>query len=90
MTAAGFVSVREEQRTVDLPWPGPPEELWQHLYDVAVPMRPLFDGLPPAERQRAVAEAVAGYRQYYDGEHVNVPAAIIVASGRVTLATPNH
>ena len=90
LTAAGFVSVREEQRTVDLPWPGPPDELWQHLYDVAVPMRPLFDGLPPAERQRAVAEAVAGYRQYYDGEHVNVPAAIIVASGRVTLAAPTH
>lgn len=49
---------------------------------MAVPMRPLFDGLPPAERAQAVAEVVAGYRQFYDGEHVNVPAAVVVASGK--------
>lgn len=81
LTTADFGAVREEQQTVTLPWPGPPEELWQQLYDVAVPARPLFDGLPPTERARAVAEAVAGYQQYYDGTHVNVPAAIVVASG---------
>jgi SAM-dependent methyltransferase len=78
---AGYHRVREEQRSVNLPWPGSPEELWQHLYDVAVPMRPLFDGLVPAERAQAVSEAVAAYNAYYDGSSVNVPAAIVVASG---------
>jgi hypothetical protein len=28
-----------------------------------------------------VAEAVAGFGEYYDGVHVNVPAAIVVAAG---------
>jgi SAM-dependent methyltransferase len=78
---AEFEAVYEEQQVVDLPWPGSPEELWRHLYEVAVPMRPLFDGLPAADREQAIAEAVSGYEQYYDGEHVHVPAAIVIASG---------
>jgi SAM-dependent methyltransferase len=79
--AAGFEAVQEQEHVVELPWPGSPDELWQHLYDVAVPARPLFDGLPPTERDDAVAEAVAGFGEYYDGVHVNVPAAIVVAAG---------
>ena len=81
LDAAGFEAVYEQQHVVELPWPGSPDELWQHLYDVAVPARPLFDGLPPTERDDAVAEAVAGFGEYYDGVHVNVPAAIVVAAG---------
>jgi SAM-dependent methyltransferase len=79
--AAGFEAVHEQQDVVELPWPGPPDELWQHLYEVAVPARPLFNGLAPIEREDAVAEAVAGFGEYYDGVHVNVPAAIVVAAG---------
>lgn len=80
--AAGFGAVAEEQQTIELSWPGSPEELWRHLYDVAVPMRPLFDGLPAAEREQAIAEAVAGYAHYDDGEQVRVPAAVIIASAQ--------
>ena len=43
----GLRGGHEQQHVVELPWPGSPDELWQHLYDVAVPARPLFDGLPP-------------------------------------------
>jgi SAM-dependent methyltransferase len=81
LSAAGFEAVHEQQDVVELPWPGPPDELWQHLYEVAIPARPLFDGLAPIEREEAVAEAVAGFGEYYDGVHVNVPAAIVVAAG---------
>jgi SAM-dependent methyltransferase len=80
LVRAGFNDVHEEKRSVVLPWPGPAAELFQHLYDVAIPARPLFDGLGPSEREQAIDEAVAGYRRYDDGTHVNVPASIIVCS----------
>ena len=65
---------------IPLPWPGPPEELWQHLYDIAAPFRPVVDGLAPDERERAIGEVLAGLRRYYDGERTNTPAAVVVAS----------
>jgi SAM-dependent methyltransferase len=80
LTAAGFKNVREERRSIVLPWPGPPDELWQHIYEIAAPLRPLFDGLPSDEREAARAESVAAYAEYYDGKTVNVPAAIVTVS----------
>jgi SAM-dependent methyltransferase len=77
---AGFAAVDEETRAVPLPWPGPPEELWQHFRDIAAPFRPLIDGLPEAEREAAIGEVLAGLRRFYDGERVATPASIIVAS----------
>jgi SAM-dependent methyltransferase len=82
LTAAGFHDTREDRRSVVLPWPGSPDELWQHLYDIAVPLRPLFDGLSGDERSAAIGESVAGYAQYYDGKTVNVPASIVTVSAR--------
>lgn len=80
LNAAGFRDTREERRSMVLPWPGPPDELWQHLYDIAVPLRPLFDGLSGDERSAAIRESVEGYAKYYDGKTVNVPAAIVTVS----------
>lgn len=80
LTAAGFRDTREERRSMVLPWPGPPDELWQHIYDIAIPLRPLFDGLSGDERAAALAESVAGYAKYYDGRAVNVPASIVTVS----------
>jgi SAM-dependent methyltransferase len=82
LTAAGFSDIREDRRTTVQPWPGPPNELWQHLYEIAVPLRPLFDGLSGDERSVAIGESVAGYAQYYDGKTVNVPASIVTVSAR--------
>ena len=42
---AGFNQVEEETHVIPMPWPGPPEELWQHLYEIAAPFRPIVDGL---------------------------------------------
>jgi len=82
LTAAGFRDAREDRRSLVLPWPGPPNELWQHLYDIAIPLRPLFDGLSGDERSAAIGESVAGYAKYYDGKTVNVPASIVTVSAR--------
>jgi SAM-dependent methyltransferase len=80
LAAAGFRDIREDRRSLVLPWPGSPSELWQHLYDIAVPLRPLFDGLSGEERSAAIDESVAGYSTYYDGKSVNVPASIVTVS----------
>jgi ubiquinone/menaquinone biosynthesis C-methylase UbiE len=77
---AGFAQVSEEARVIASRWPGPPEEFWQHFYDIAVPFRPIFDGLPPEERAAAIGEVLDGFRHYYDGERVVMPTAIVIAS----------
>ena len=57
--------------------------LWQHLYEIAIPLQPLFNGLSGDERSAAIHESVAGYAQYCDGKTVNVPASIVTVSARV-------
>ncbi len=77
---AGFRQIQEATHVIPLPWPGPPEELWQHLYDIAAPFRPVIDGLAPDERESAISEVLTGLRRYYDGERTTTPAAIVIAS----------
>jgi ubiquinone/menaquinone biosynthesis C-methylase UbiE len=74
---AGFKQVKEETRLIDLPWPGPPEELWQHFYDVAVMFHPLFDSLPADEMKQASQEVITSFRQDYDGNTVNLTGCIV-------------
>jgi SAM-dependent methyltransferase len=78
---AGFGRVDERTLVIPAPWPGTPEEYWQHFYDVAVPVRPIFDSLPPEEFARARAEAVALLRARYDGGTVHTTVATVIASG---------
>jgi SAM-dependent methyltransferase len=81
LEGSGFRQVKEESRTLSFPWPGPPEELWQHFQDIAAPFRPIFNSLPLDQLDQAIAEVVEGYRQYYDGQQVDFPANIVLASG---------
>ncbi len=78
---AGFQQVQEEFRSIPWPWPGPPEELWQHFREVAVPFHPIIEGLAPEQLEQAIGEVVAANRRYYDGRQVNYPGVIVVASG---------
>lgn len=78
---AGFEEVQEETRTISWAWPGPPEEIWEHVRDVAVPFHPIIYGLEPEARKQVIGEVVEGYRRYYDGQKVNLPAEIVLASG---------
>jgi len=79
---SGFDAVQETTEVVDLPWPGPAENLWEHFYDVAVMFRPIIDGLSPEQRQEVIAEIVAGYRQYERNGQIRLPATTIVATGQ--------
>jgi hypothetical protein len=48
---------------------------------VAVAFHPIIYGLEPEARKQAIGEVVEGYRRYYDGQKVNLPAVIVLASG---------
>ncbi|CAA9587971.1 MAG: hypothetical protein AVDCRST_MAG88-4303, partial [uncultured Thermomicrobiales bacterium] len=78
---AGFRAVEETHQVIPAPWPGSPEEYWQFFYDIAVPFRPLFDGLPAPDRAAAVDEVLDGLRAHYDEQTVHTISAIVVASG---------
>lgn len=80
LRAAGFSAVQEESRTVRMPWPGPPEELWTRLHEVSAPMRPYFDSFPPDEKAEAIKEAIAGLTKFYNGREVITQATIVVVS----------
>ena len=78
---AGFNQVEVHLRTVSSAWPGPPEEFWEHFRDIAVAFRPIIDGLAPDQRQQAISEVIEGFARYYDGQRVNAPVVIVLATG---------
>ena len=77
---AGFREIAEERLIVPLPWPGPPEQLWQHFRDVVAPLRPVIDGLPPAELEAVTEEVLEAYGSHYDGTRVELTAEVIVVT----------
>jgi hypothetical protein len=78
---AGFREVQAETRTISWARPGPPEEVWEHIRDVAVPFHHIIYGLEPEVRKQAIGEVVEGYQRYYDWHNTNLPAVIVLASG---------
>jgi ubiquinone/menaquinone biosynthesis C-methylase UbiE len=80
LEGVGFKDVAEETEQVSFPWPGSPENLWEHFQDVAAPFRPIIESLSLEERKSATEEIQATYRQFYDGQQINMPAVIVVAS----------
>jgi ubiquinone/menaquinone biosynthesis C-methylase UbiE len=77
---AGFREIEDERMTVPLPWPGPPEQLWQHFRDVVAPLRPAIDGLSDEDREAVGAEVVAAYTTHYDGTRVALTAEVVVVT----------
>jgi SAM-dependent methyltransferase len=82
MNRAGFRSVLEETRIEELPWPGPPEELWQHVYEIAVPMQPYFDSFSGEVREAAIREVIANCSKHWDGKYTRGQSAINIVSGK--------
>jgi ubiquinone/menaquinone biosynthesis C-methylase UbiE len=78
---AGFRQVNEDSPTVPYPWPGPPEEYWEHSREFSPNIRRLVERLAPEQREQVDAEVIEAIRQYYDGRQVNFTATIVVASG---------
>ena len=79
--AAGFHDVRETQHTIAMPWPGPPEEVWDFLLKQNPPMRHGIAMLAPDIRAQLTDDVLDWIRERYDGAHVNASAAVIVVSG---------
>lgn len=79
---AGFREIEDERLTVPLPWPGPPEQLWQHFRDVVAPLRPVIGGLSAGDREAVGAEVVAAYATHYDGMRVELSAEVVVVGAR--------
>jgi hypothetical protein len=75
---AGFREIQEERLIVPIPWPGPPEQLWQHFREIVAPLRPAIDGLPPSEQAAVASEVIGEYASRYDGTLVDLTAEVVV------------
>lgn len=82
LTNAGFSAVQEQHKVVSCPWPGPPDELWNQVYEMAVPLQPYFDSFDPDERNDAIREVITEFGNYYDGEYTDPTTNITVATGK--------
>lgn len=81
LTQAGFRSVCEITRMLEMAWPGPPEELWKYFYELAVPLRPYFESLPAGDRESAISEVLGAYEKNWDGRYTRMNTAINIVSG---------
>jgi ubiquinone/menaquinone biosynthesis C-methylase UbiE len=78
---AGFASVSEEHKNIQMVWDGPPEEAWECFIEISGPFRKLYLTLPATDRESIAREVLQEFKKYYDGKEVNFPARIVVASG---------
>jgi len=81
LTQAGFRSVCEMPRIVEMAWPGPPEELWKYFYELAVPLQPYFESLPAKDRESAISEVLGAYKKHWDGRCTRMDTAINIVTG---------
>lgn len=81
LSNAGFSQPTEQQQVVACPWPGPPEEMWEQVYELAAPLQPFFDSFDPDERNAAIREVIAEFGNFYDGERTDSTTGIVVATG---------
>jgi SAM-dependent methyltransferase len=81
MSRAGFKDVVEERKLLELKWPGPPPELWRHLYEIASPLRIVFDSLSPTDFQDAYNEAMALLHKNFDGETTTLTIEVNLGIG---------
>jgi hypothetical protein len=78
---AGFADVHEETATLPTSFAGTPEQWWEWMVDGAAPVQTWLASLADEDRQKAVAEIHGALQRFYDGEIVNVPMKVNVASG---------
>ena len=78
---AGFQRVDEVSHRLVLPWPGSPEEFCAHVCDFSEPFHRALESLSLQQRTRVTEEVHTALRHYYDGQRVNLPATVHVATG---------
>ena len=81
LAAAGFREASEDRLTVELAWPGPPEEAWQHLYETSPSLRHVFDALDSEEFAVAHAEALEAMGRLWDGQATRSTMEIVIGTG---------
>jgi len=77
VSAAGFHHLKTAKTKVAWPWPGPPEEAWLAISELAAPFKKMIAALPPEKLPSVVAEVIEGIARYYDGQKVNFPASLV-------------
>ena len=80
LVQAGFESVQNRAQSIPWNWPDTPEELWDYFREVTIPFKPLFEAIPPKQRDRVSAEVIDGLRERYDGQRVTFDASMVLAS----------
>jgi ubiquinone/menaquinone biosynthesis C-methylase UbiE len=81
LMTAGFAGVQTSKAQVAWPWPGPPEEAWESMQELAAPFRKLIAAMPSEQMETVVGEVMAGMRRFYDGKSVNFPATVVMVTG---------
>lgn len=79
---AGFTQAQEETRTIPWGFPGTVEQCWEYVRDLGAPaFRRVIEALAPEQHAQVISEVLGAIRQYDDGQQVNFPAAVVVATG---------
>lgn len=78
---AGFERVREEQCIVSLPFPGTAEEYFPFVQRRSPTHQRLAEQVSPEQYATVVEDILAIIRSYQTGAVINMPAAIVVATG---------
>lgn len=77
---SGFTQVDEEEAPLQYTYASG-EMYFENFMDMAAPLRPLYLGLTPSQRQEARGAMIEEIERYRRGESVEVPGVAIVARG---------
>jgi ubiquinone/menaquinone biosynthesis C-methylase UbiE len=81
MKRVGFREVQEETRRVTMSWTGSPELFLEFGAAIAPEFGARLAELSADQREQLFREQVGALRRYDDGRQLNMPAAIVMASG---------
>ena len=81
LKSSGLHSVEVRKHQVPWLWPGPPEEAWDALRDLAAPFRKMIDALPPEKKPEVMEEIVSNLRRFEEGNQVKLPATLVTGTG---------
>jgi SAM-dependent methyltransferase len=80
ISSAGFCDVRTSKTKVEWPWPGPPQEAWLAVSELAAPFKKIIAALPPEKTNEVMQEVFDGIGRFYDGQAVNFPATLVAVT----------
>lgn len=81
LDAAGFRDLTVAKQKVSWPWPGPPEEAWEGMRELAAPFKKIIAAVPPDKLPGVMQEVMNNLTRLYDGKQVNFTATVNLATG---------